>query len=402
MTPSALATRSPPAILSLGLRPFFLVGAIHAAVVVLLWAPWFLGFVSIPSALPPLAWHTHELLFGFVPAIVAGFLLTAVPSWTGRAPLRGAPLAGLLALWLVGRAAVSTGAEAPALLVAAASLAFTAALAGFIGHEIVRAENRRNLKVVGVLVGLLAAQALFHYEVARYGAPVLGDRLALALVILLVTIIAGRIVPAFTGNWIRRSNPGREPAPFGALDRAAMLVGGVALAGWAALPEMPALAAPVGGLLIMAGLAHLARQARWVPHRTLREPLVAILHLGYLFVPVGFLLAGAAALEGVPGAAVGATHAWAVGAIGVMTLAVMTRASRGHTGRALAADTSTILIYLAIVAAAAMRIAAAMAPQHTMLLVPASAVLWSLAYVGFAAVYGPMLWRPRADAAQSP
>lgn len=397
MPASALATRSPPAILSLGLRPFFLAGAIHAAAVVLVWAPWFLGFVSIPSALPPLAWHAHELLFGFVPAIVAGFLLTAVPSWTGRPPLRGAPLIGLLALWLVGRAAILLGEGQDAILVATASLAFTAALAGFVAHEILRAKNRRNLKVVAVLVCLLAAQALFHYEVARYGASVLGDRTALALVIVLVTIIAGRIVPAFTGNWIRRANPGREPAPFGRVDGAAMALGAVALAGWAAAPALPFPEAALGALLVAAGAAHLVRQARWVPHRTLGEPLVAILHLGYLFVPIGFLLAGAAALGGLPGVAIGATHAWAVGAIGVMTLAVMTRASRGHTGRDLSADLPTILIYLAIVAAAAMRIAASVAPQHTMLLVPGSAALWSLAYLGFAAVYGPMLWRPRVD-----
>lgn len=385
-------------VLSLGLRPFFLLGALHAGLIVVVWVPWFLGFVSLPAALPPLAWHAHELLFGFVPAIVAGFLLTAVPSWTGRAPLVGLPLATLLLLWIAGRAAIVAGAGLDPLVIAACALAFPIALTAFVGNEIVRAGNRRNLKVVAVLATLTAAQALFHYEIARFGAAAIAERLALAAIILLVTIVAGRIVPIFTGNWMKKAVRGPLPQSFGPFDRAAMILSGAALAAFAATPALPGIAAPAGALLLASGAIHFLRQLRWAPHRTLPEPLVTILHIGYLFVPIGFVLAGLDALLGVPGAASAAIHAWSVGAIGIMTIAVMTRASLGHTGRALTADGWTVAIYAAIVVAAVLRILAALDPQHTMLLLPLSATLWTAAFLGFAVIYGPMLCAKRADA----
>ncbi|MFN3688582.1 NnrS family protein [Salinarimonas sp.] len=397
-TAQARTIRSGPAVLSLGLRPFFLAGALHAAFAMALFVPWYLGMVAPPSALPPLAWHAHELLFGYVPAIVAGFLLTAVPNWTGRAPLAGPPLAGLLALWLFGRLAILMGAGLPPVAIALASLAFPLALTAFVAHEILRAGNRRNLKIVGILVVLCAAKALFHAELAATGAAETAERIALAAIVLLVSIVAGRIVPAFTGNWMKAASRGPLPAPFGPLDRAAMILAGAALAAFAAIPTVPAIAAPAGALLLASGTIHLVRQLRWAPHRTLPEPLVTILHVGYLFVPAGFVLLGLDALLGLPGAGSAGLHAWSVGAIGVTTLAVMTRASLGHTGRALCADGATVAIYAAIVAAAILRILAALDPAHAGLLLPAAGLLWIGAFLGFASAYGRKLLADRVDA----
>ena len=397
VAPAHAARRS--AFLSNGFRPFFLAGALLAAIMVALWVPWFLGYLTVPSALPPTAWHAHELLFGYVTAIVAGFLLTAVPNWTGRAPIVGTPLAGLVSLWLAGRVAVAFSQDLGYLLVAVVTTAFPVVLTGVVAREIIAARSRRNAKVVAAVGGLAVAQAVFHYEISRFGWATYGDHLAIAVTLILIMIIGGRIVPNFTANWIRQSNPGAGPAPFGRFDQVAMGLAVVSLAAWVTLPVLPDTAPVTGTLLLATAALHLARQARWVPHRTLAEPMVAVLHAGYAFVPLGFGLAGVAVLDGQAATATGATHAWSVGAIGVMTLAVMTRATRGHSGRPLTASTSTVAIYLAIIAAAALRIAAALAPEYALILLPLAGLCWTLAFLGFLAEYGPMLVRRRADAA---
>lgn len=396
-TPAAAWRR--PAVLTYGFRPFFLAGAVQAGLMIGIWVPWFLGFIRVPSAFPPTAWHAHELLFGYVPAIVAGFLLTAIPNWTGRPAIAGAPLAGLFGIWLAGRVAVALSEDLSPLAVALVATAFLAALVLVAGREIIAARDWRDLKIVAGVGVLAAAQVAFHYEVWRFGRAVYGDHLALAVTMMLILIIGGRIVPNFTMNWVKRSNPGPTPAPFSTFDRISMVFAGLALAAWVALPAVPATAPFVGGLLITAGAIHVLRQLRWVPHRTVSQPLVAVLHVGYVFVPVGFVLSGIAALYGMPAGAYGGIHAWGVGAIGVMTLAVMTRASRGHTGRPLKAPPLTVAIYLAIVVAAVSRITAAIVPQHTMVLMPLAGLFWICAFLLFVAAYGPMLLRERIDAA---
>lgn len=396
MTTSSLARAwQGPALLSYGFRPFFLFGALHAALMVTLWVPWHLGVIQLPSAFAPVVWHAHELLFGYAPAIVAGFLLTAVPNWTGRLPVTGAPLAGLFALWLLGRLAVACSAQLVPPAVAALSLGFPAALALVIGREIAAGRNWRNLKVLAG-VGLLAgAQALFHYEAASHGRPVLGDRLAVAAILILIMIVGGRVVPSFTGNWIRRANPGREPKPFGAFDKWAMGVGMAGVAAWASAPLLGGHQTVLAPLLLAAGAMQALRLARWAPDRTLSEPIVAVLHLGFAFVPLGFLLNALAAWRDDPAFATAGLHAWTVGAIGVMTLAMMSRASRGHTGHALAAPPSTVAVYLLIAGAAFARIAAALLPEHGAVLLPIAGAGWVAAFVLFAATYGPMLWTAR-------
>lgn len=386
-----------PALFSYGFRPFFFFGALHAALMVALWVPWYLGFISLPSAFPPVVWHSHELLFGYVPAIVAGFLLTAVPNWTGRLPVVGWPLAGLFGLWLGGRLAVAFSLSVPPLAVAVASLAFPAGLLAVLCREIVAGKNWRNLKVVAGVTALTLAQALFHYEVWRFGRSTYGDHLAVAATLTLIMIVGGRIVPSFTINWLKQNNPGPLSAPFGSFDKAAMVFGVAALAGWVMAPALPLLDMPIAAALALAGVLHLVRQARWRPERTLAEPLVTVLHLGYAFVPIGFLLAAHALWTGASPAATGATHAWTVGAIGLMTLAVMTRATRGHSGRPLRAPPGTVAIYALMLAAALARIVAALMPETAFVALSVAGIAWIAAFLLFAALYAPMLLLPRPD-----
>jgi len=388
-----------PVILSRGFRPFFLFGALYAAILVTLWIAWYFGYIDVPSALPPTAWHAHELLFGYVSTIIAGFLLTAVPNWTGRLPVVGWPLAVLFSCWLFGRIVLAFSAGLPELIVALATLVFPVTLATVIGREVVMGKNWRNLKVLIVLGVFTFAQALFHYELWRSGDVTYGDRLAIATTIMLIMIVGGRIVPSFTINWMKRVNPGALPAPFGRYDKLAMGVGGAALIGWVLLPTLSDYARLVGVVLVIAGLVHSVRLMRWRPYRTFREPLVAVLHIAYLFVPVGFLIAGYAAFTDDYSAGTGAIHAWTVGAIGLMTLAMMTRTSRGHSGQPLKAPPPTVAIYLAILVAAISRIIVAFLPEFANILMPIAGLGWVLAFLGFAITYAPMLLGRRKDMA---
>ncbi len=385
-----------PAVFSYGFRPFFFGGALLSAVLLAVWIPWYFGVIQLPSALSPSAWHAHELLFGYVPAIIAGFLLTAVPNWTGRLPIVGYPLAGLFVIWLAGRLAVLVSAYLPSLLLAAIALGFLVCLTLAIGREIVASRNWKNAKVLAVLGVLSLAQALFLFEALNQGRAVYGQRIAIAAILMLIMIVGGRIVPSFTRNWIKRENPGPEPAVFGAFDQWSMVLGGVALAVWALLPALHSLwpqmdVRLVGVLLLAAGALHLIRLWRWVPQRTLSEPIVAVLHLGYFFVPLGFLLSGAGMVLVVDGAETAAIHAWTIGAVGIMTLAVMTRATRGHTGQPLKAPFGTVVLYLAVMLAAILRILAVFLPESSPVLLPIAGGAWGVGFFGFCLLYGPML-----------
>lgn len=384
-----------PALLSFGFRPFFLGGAIHAALMVALWVPWYLGLFSLPSALPPNAWHAHELLFGYIPAVAAGFLLTAIPNWTGRLPVVGLPLAGLFTLWLIGRVAIAVSVVMSPVLMALFALAFPVVLAGVLAREIAAGRNWRNLKVLAGLSALTLAQVLFYAELWSAGEVIYAAYLAAAAAITLIMIVGGRIIPSFTANWIKRNNPGREPTPFGTFDKLAMVLAVIALAAWVLLPAVEIASPSIALLLIATGLLQFIRQCRWAPHRTLAEPLLGVLHLAYAFVPVGFILAGLAAWRDDSATATGAIHAWTVGAVGLMTIAVMTRATRGHTGQPLAAPPTTVAIYAGIVIAAAARIVAVYVPEWTAITLSIAAIAWVLSFAGFAVTYGPLLIRPR-------
>jgi uncharacterized protein involved in response to NO len=393
-TAERMRSHSGPAILSYGFRPFFLLGAVWAALVVAIWLPMLTGSVGLPTAFAPLEWHVHELVYGYVPAVVAGFLLTAVPNWTGRLPVTGMPLLLLVALWAAGRLAILFSGRIGLAAAAVVDLAFLATLGGVIAREIVAGQNLRNLKVL-VLVGLLfTGNAVFHAEaILARGGSGYGTRIGIGATVLLITLIGGRIVPSFTRNWLARERPGRLPAPFDRFDAVAIASGAASIACWIALPQ----AVPTALLAGVAGLVHAIRLWRWAGYRTAGEPLVLVLHVAYAFVPIGFLLLALAIAA--PGlvVATGALHGWTVGAVGTMTLAVMTRASLGHTGQALVASPSTRLIYATIIIAAVARIIAAFDIWREAFLT-VSAAAWVLAFVGFALSYGPWLIRPRGNA----
>lgn len=383
-----------PAILSFGFRPFFLGAALWAALAMALWIASLTGAVDLPTRFDPVSWHSHEFLFGYLSAVIAGFLLTAVPNWTGQLPIVGWPLGGLFALWIVGRAAILLSAGLPPLAVALADLALPVALTGFLAREIIAGKNWRNLIVLVMLSVFTLSNAVFHWEAAGgvYAAQGYGLRTGLGAALMMIAVIGGRIVPSFTRNWLAQRGPGRLPVPpMQRFDKIALLALVAALSGWIVAPDAPATAA----LLLAAGALHLVRLARWAGDRTLAEPLLWILHLGYLFLPVGALTLAAGRL--VPGFFGGAPaqHLWMAGAVGLMTMAVMTRATLGHTGQALHAGPGTVALYLALVLAVAARVAAGFRPEAAMALHALSGVAWISAFGGFVLIYGPAMLRRR-------
>lgn len=377
-----------PALFSFGFRPFFLFAAIWATLVVPIWTLAFMGLLPAPFA--ERDWHVHEMLFGYLAAVIAGFLLTAVPNWTGRLPVVGARLILLFALWLTGRIAMLFAGQLGVWAAVVDSL-FLVALALVIWREVLAGRNVRNLPVC-VLVTLLAgANIAFHMRLPAPDAVWIGERIALAVAALLIALIGGRIVPSFTRNWMAKRAMKPEPAPQDRFDIAVLALTGVALLMWLVAP----LTLTTGVMLLAAGATLLLRLARWRGWRTGAQPLVGILHVGYLWLAVGVALLGLSALapEHIPPTA--GIHALAAGAIGVMTLAVMTRATRGHTGRELTAPWGTQLIYLLVNLGAVSRVGGALSPSLQTLLLATSAVLWSLAFALFAMIYAPLLAGPR-------
>jgi uncharacterized protein involved in response to NO len=377
-----------PALFSYGFRPFFLGAGLWAAFGILLWMPQYYGSVALPTAFGALDWHIHEMLFGYVAAAIAGFLLTAVPNWTGRLPVNGWPLALLAALWLAGRVAIATSALIGPALAAVIDISFLVTLAAVAAREIVAGKNWRNLRVVIVLSVLVAGNVVFHLEAFRSGAADYGVRMSIGAVIVLISLVGGRIVPSFTNNWLARNNPGRLPIPFSRFDALCIAAGAVALVAWVVAP----MHVVTGALLLIAGIAHGTRLARWAGDRTLADRLVLVLHVAYAFVPAGFLLLSAAAWWPAVAPSAG-VHAWTAGAVGLMTLAVMTRASLGHTGHALVASTGTQVIYALALVAALLRVTAVL--SGSMILLDLAAAVWITAFAGFVVAYGPLLVKQR-------
>lgn len=383
-----------PAILSFGFRPFFLFGAAWAAFVMTLWPAVLAGTIALPTAFDPVRWHAHELVYGYVPAVIAGFLLTAVPNWTGRLPVAGGRLLVLFALWGAGRVAVMLSAITGAAAAAAVDLLFLTALGATVTREIVAGKSIQNLKVLVVLAVLLAGNAVSHVELLMSLRGGYGIRLGVAAIVMLILLIGGRIIPSFTRDWLVRRGPGRLPQPFGRFDIVAVAIAGAALLLWVAAPGLRITAS----CSLAAAIVHFWRLARWAGERTRAEPLVTILHVGYAFVPAGFALLAFAIVRPDIINETGAMHAWTAGAIGTMTLAVMTRASLGHTGQPLTADIAVQLIYAAILISGIARIAAGFGIAYQPMLY-VSVAAWVVAFAGFAAVFGPLLSRPRSRAA---
>ncbi|MDO9472183.1 MAG: NnrS family protein [Caulobacter sp.] len=385
--PSAAARRqyNGPALLSFGFRPFFLGAAVWALIAVPLWL-WvhFGGSGSFDRD-----WHVHEMLFGYVGGVIAGFLLTAVPNWTGRLPVTGLALALLFALWIAGRIAMLAAPVHPA--TAAVDGAFLLVFAGLIWREVLAGRNWRNLPVAIMVTLLALANLAFH---ARIVLPELGpqaERGAIGMIVLLIAFIGGRVVPSFTRNWLLQARQARLPAPADKFDTAAVILVAVSITGWILLPD----AALTGATLCLAGLATLWRLARWRTVLVLSDSLVWIMHAGYAWLGLGLILAGAHVLDPVAVPRTAGLHALLAGAAGVMTLAMMTRATLGHTGRDRVADWMTTALFVAINLAAICRVAAAFAPDFGVTLLTAAGLLWASAFGLFVVRYGPMLVRPR-------
>ncbi len=394
--PGGIPRLRPEAIplLSYGFRPFFLGAALWACVAMVLWIGLLSGSWSFAKNYGAIAWHAHEFLFGYIGAVMTGFLLTAIPNWTGRFPLQGQPLLALFALWLAGRAAILATDAIGVTAAAVIDCAYLVTLTAVIAREIIAGRNWRNLRVA-ILVSLVAlANIVFQAEVLFRGAPVYGLRLAVAAIVGLIMVVGGRITPSFTNNWLARQRSDKRPASLGRFDIVSIALAAAALVAWIVAPDWYGTAA----LLVVMAAAQTARLARWAGERTWREPILLVLHVGYAFVPLGAATLALSILwpDVVP--ASGALHAWTTGAMGTMTLAVMTRATLGHTGRDVASTAANVAIYAAILAAALVRVVAPLLPAVYFPLLWLAAACWLLAFGIFVVAYGPMLLRARLSA----
>lgn len=371
-------------ILKQGFRPFFLAACLWAIVVVLGWISVFISPVRPNFGLPMLVWHQHELLFGYAGAVIAGFLLTASANWASRPALSGGPLLVLFSLWMAARLALLLPLGAvPVPFLAVLALAFPVLLITLVTRELVLGDARKNLIVVGI-VGLYAlADGVFFLELYLGKIPVIGIRSGIGALLLLLMLIGGRVVPAFTRNWMKKRGATNLPAEFSRFDSVTVAVSAITLLAWIALPSSVALAV----MMIVAGLLNAVRLGRWQSHRTLTEPLVWVMHIAYAFIPAGFLLNGLSILQ--PSLAPGAIaiHVWTIGAVNLMCLAVMTRASLGHMGQPLKADRLIVSIYALSLLCIVARVAASYGLVYQYMLT-ASALAWCAAHAVFVVRYG--------------
>lgn len=390
------AKHSGVVLLGMGFRPFFLLAAAYAVAPMVIWLLEYGAGMSITTGWGGMFFHGHEMVFGFTSAAVAGFLLTAVPNWTGATPVRGAPLLGLVALWIAGRAAMALSAHIAPVVVALLDLAFYPALIAALTPSIVRARQRRNIFAPVILLLFLLANLSAHLGMLRANSDLtrFGLHLGAYLAAILILIIGNRVIPMFTINALRRAGSigsgSNAPARLGAGVFALSIVAlGLDLA-----------SAPrwlVGSVSAIAGLAILWRLFGWRGAEARRMPLVWVLHVGYGFVALGFLSLATNRLLDVPPWSA-AFHLFTSGAIGTMVLGMMSRVALGHTGRPLAAPRSIPIAYGLVIGGALIRsLAPAVSPTITLAGVVVGGVIWVLGFLIFLVVYTPILVSPRVD-----
>jgi uncharacterized protein involved in response to NO len=376
------------ALFSYGFRPFFLSAAVFAGVAIPVWVLVAAGTDHWSFFSAPPEWHVHEMLFGFLSAVIAGFVLTAMPNWTDRPPIQGMPLMLLWIVWLAGRLTMAFP-WPPLLISAIVDSAFLIVLSYIVWREIAIGRTLDRLPIELLISIYAMANIVFHVQNLKGAGTDLPERMALAVIILLLALIGGRVTPGFTLDFLSERGMNEEPSPFSRFDGVAILLAGLAALIWTIQPQAPA----TGWLLLAAGLANLIRLLRWHGWVTWREPLVLILHMGYGWLAVSLFMLGTAVLElGMHPA--DAVHALTTGAVGSMTLAIMTRASLGHTGRPRHAEPATVLIYALINIGAILRVFGPAAGVSDPLMLGLSGIAWSGAYVLFALVYGRYLLRP--------
>lgn len=374
------------ALWNLGFRPFYLLASVFAALSVALWTYEYAGYLPAGYLRNPV-WHGHEMLFGYTLAVVTGFLFTAVRNWTGQATPTGALLAAYAALWVAGRVLVLTPYAFAAVLVNAA---FPLAVAVGIGIPLVQSGNRRNYFFIALLVVLsLATLTLYLSFLGVLAWPQLVSlQVGLDVVLFIMAVMGGRVIPMFTNNGIPGTRARRHPV----VEKLAL--GGV-LALFAA-DLLQASATVVAVLALAVAAAHAARLYLWQPWRTWSTPLVWILHAAYAWIVIYLVLRALAALGFI--AEPLAVHALTIGAIGGLTIGMMTRTARGHTGRPLTADRFEVTCYVLVQLAAAIRVFGGMLlPGIYLTTVIASAICWSSAFALYAIRYWPVLARARID-----
>ncbi len=393
MSVIAAEHRQPPLMLAYAFRPFFLLTAIYAALLVPVWMGVLFAGWQVPLSMSPIRWHAHEMLFGLIPAAIAGFLLTAISNWTGAPPLRGKALLGLVLLWIAGRLAMWFSAWLPAVSVLVIDMAFLTAMGIYVTLTLMRHGNRRNYPVAGVILLLATANLMthLHHLGVLHLAPV-SESLAMTLIAILMMVIGGRITPAFSRNWLQmkgRDASGIVMSP--GIERAALFSAALMI------PADLISAAPLlGGVAaLVAAAINGWRLLLWRGWRVRSEPLLWILHLGYAWIVTALLIKGLSPILG--WASTVWLHAMGTGAVGTLLLGVMTRVSLGHTGRPLKLPRGATVIYLLIIAAGVIRLLAGFDAINYGMGLTLSTAAWSLAFLLFLTLYWSILTQPRAD-----
>lgn len=389
-------------LLSQGLRVFFLAAGLYAVLAMTVWAGWLALLTagqtaSLPFSPPPALWHAHEMIFGYAAAVMSGFFLTAVPGWTGEKSVRGAFLTILAGAWLAGRLAMWLSGGLDPLVVAALDLAFLPALGGKIGLQLIRRPKLQNLVFLVLIASLWFGNLTTHLDWTGLGDFDAGTglRIGLLSVTAMISIIGGRVIPAFTRNAMLRQGiesglpQYRRPAEAVGIGSAILLPLGVAVGA----PDTA-----IAVLALISGAAQAVRLFGWRSAWCIDQPILWSLHLGFAMLAVGYLALSIAAWGWA--SELGALHLLGIGAVGGMTLAMMSRAALGHTGRPLIAARPIAWAYRLVAVAALMRLIGAEAgPGWNDGAVLLSGIIWIAAFAMFSAVYWPILTTPRQNAA---
>jgi len=374
-------------LLRLGFRPFYVGGALLAALIVPLWVAMFLGQVQLTPSVPPLLWHAHEMLFGFAVAIIVGFLLTAGKAWTGLATPHGSWLAALALLWLAGRVTSVVG---PYAVYAVLDLALLPLVAAILVTLLLRSRNYRNLPLGLILALLAAANLMFHLAVMGV-LPVPANTslyAGLALIVMIECVIAGRVIPAFT----MAVTPGLKLTATAWIERVTLGATGLGLALWVFAPHG---VVSLFALALASGL-HVKRLLGWRPALTRKRPILWILHAAYAWIPVGLGLLALAQIGLLPVSA--GVHALAVGATGGLIIGMITRTARGHTGRPIKASTPEVLAYALVMTAAVLRVLLPLvSPGLLVVSLIGAAAAWSAAFLIYLWIFTPWLMSTRLD-----
>ena len=372
-------------------RPFFIAAGIWATLAVPFWLLNYFGIMIVIDNFNILLWHQHEILYGFVAAAIAGFILTAIPNWTGRLPIKNKPLAILVFLWILGRVGFLTTAIFGTITTSLMDLPFLIVLVLVIMREIVSGKNWRNLPVIILISFFTLGNILVHLQIHEIiDSAELGIRLSTFVLSILLALIGGRIVPSFTRNWLAQNKANKFPRPFGNIDKISLISLVVFVFAQVIIPHHQATSL----LALLAGLLHGIRFIRWKVWMTLTEPLIWILHVGYMWLCVALVLIGFSGLtDFVPYTS--SYHALTVGAFSTMILAVMTRASLGHTGRTIKATLGTTTIFIFITIAAILRVYEPFINESGSLILSLSGIFWTLSFALFIFIYFPILTQSR-------